>query len=166
MNVVNAATIRGEFGDMKRFPSGKEAASYAGIVPPNYQSGEKETHGHVTNKGSPYLRHALVETVHQTRRYPSQLRDWFVRLEAKIGTRKALVATGRKLAHVVWAMTTKETNYKDEDPSLTDLKTWRHDRINELVETGERDEAKRLLRSHHARQDMARHRRAAQARDS
>lgn len=151
MDVANAATLRGEFGDMTRFPSGKHAASYAGIVPPNWQSGEKEMHGHITKKGSPYLRHALIETVHQTTRYDSKLRNWYLQLEERIGTRKAMVAAARKLCHIAWAMTTKGTSYESEDKDLTDVKHWRHNRINELLDDGEEDRAKRLLNTHDAR---------------
>lgn len=88
IDVVNAATIRGEYGDMTRFPTGKHAASYAGIVPPNWQSGDKELHGRITKKGSAYLRHALVEAAHQIARYDTPLKKFLTRLQGRVGRRR------------------------------------------------------------------------------
>ena len=156
MDVVNAATVRGEYGDLSRFASGKKAASYAGLTPPNWQSGEKELHGRITKKGSPFLRHALVETAHQIRRYPGPLKTSFARLQARIGVRKALVALARRLATIVWSMTTKEKDYAHPDNELTHVKQWRLDAIARLLDQDRRDEALKILNSHDLKREIAR----------
>lgn len=156
VDVVNAATIRGEYGDMNRFPTGKQAASYAGIVPPNWQSGDKEVHGRITKKGSPYLRHALGEAAHQIRRYDSPLKKFFTRLQARVGRKKAITATARKLATLVWAMVTKKKPYADAVAELTGLKRWRRDNIQQLLAPGDREKATRLMNSHAAKRDYER----------
>src|SRR5207247_242662 len=49
------------FSDVHRFPSAKHAASYAGLVPSTDQSGDRDTHGHITKRGSAALRIMLCE---------------------------------------------------------------------------------------------------------
>lgn len=156
MDVQNAATIRGEYGDFTRFHSGKHAASYAGITPPNWQSGDKEMHGRITKRGSPFLRHALVEIAHHLRRYPGAAKRAYTKLQTRIGVRKALVATARRIATILWAMVTKERDYADQDAKLTELKSWRHRHVNRLLETDRRDEALQILNSHDPRRDRER----------
>lgn len=156
IDIVNAATIRGEYGDMTRFPSGKHAASYAGIVPPNWQSGDKQLHGRITKKGSPYLRCALVEAAHQTARYNSPLKKFLTRLKARIGMKKAITAVGRKLATLIWAMLTSRKPYADQHAVLTGMKRWRRDTIHAFLETGDRAAAARALNSHSTKRDYER----------
>jgi hypothetical protein len=47
--------------DPKRFKSGEELASYAGLVPKQMQSGEMNRLGHITHRGPGLLRSLLVE---------------------------------------------------------------------------------------------------------
>ena len=53
--------IRSEIGDVKRFPSAKQLCSYAGLVPSTYASGNVCYHGHITKRGSRWLRWILIE---------------------------------------------------------------------------------------------------------
>lgn len=60
---VNAATILGEIGDIKRFSNLSKLVAYAGLDSSISQSGEFEsTSNHMTKRGSPYLRHALYQS--------------------------------------------------------------------------------------------------------
>src|SRR2546426_3350204 len=56
------------FSDVHRFPSAKHAASYAGLVPSTDQSGDRDTHGHITKRGSAALRTMLCEAGHHAQR--------------------------------------------------------------------------------------------------
>lgn len=156
VDIVNATTFRGEFGDLRRFKTAKHAASYAGIVPPNRQSGDKEMHGHITKKGSPYLRHALVEAAHQLCRFPGAMKTRYTRLSKRIGRSKALVATGRKLAMLVWRLVVKEEDYNDQDEKLTEIKLWKHAAVIKLLDRADRDQAMQILDCHDLRRHRAR----------
>jgi transposase len=50
-------------GDMGRFASARHLASWAGMCPGNNESAGKRRSGR-TRKGSPWLRHCLVEAAH------------------------------------------------------------------------------------------------------
>lgn len=94
---ILAVTIRAEVGDMRRFPSGAELASYAGLVPRvDSSAGRMRTHG-ITRRGSPWLRWALVEAaMHGTRR-TDRIGRWGRRLAMRKGVLKARVAMARVL---------------------------------------------------------------------
>ena len=50
-----------EIGDINRFSNSKKLASYAGLVPREYQSGTREWKGHITKEGNKWIRWILDE---------------------------------------------------------------------------------------------------------
>ena len=55
-----AAVIFSEIGgDIKKFSSVSKLVAYAGLYPKSRQSGESKTDGHMSKRGSPYLRRAV-----------------------------------------------------------------------------------------------------------
>src|SRR5256885_12330527 len=48
-------------GDVKRFPRGKQVASYLGLIPREYSSGGKQRLGSISKQGNSFLRMLLVE---------------------------------------------------------------------------------------------------------
>lgn len=54
---VTATTILAEIGDIKRFPSVKQLAAFAGTDPSVFQSGKfNSSHNRISKRCSPYLR--------------------------------------------------------------------------------------------------------------
>jgi transposase len=57
-----------EVADFTRFARAVQLGSWLGLVPSRQQSGESDTHGHITKTGSRYARRILVEAAwHYTR---------------------------------------------------------------------------------------------------
>jgi len=92
------------FSDVHRFPSAKHAASYAGLVPSTNQSGDRDTHGHITKRGSAALRTMLCEAAHHAQRPTHPLHPYFARLCAKRGYKMAVVAVAHRLCRILFAM--------------------------------------------------------------
>jgi transposase len=63
---VLAAVIVAEIGDVTRFKTPAQLASWAGLTPRHRESDVKVIRGHVTKQGSRQLRWALVEAVQRT----------------------------------------------------------------------------------------------------
>jgi transposase len=103
---VLALTIRAEIGDIRRFATPGQLASYAGLVPSVDASARRYRTGRITRRGSPWLRWALVEAaVHGTRR-PDRVGRWGRGLAMRKGVLKARVALARVLAeeiHRLWS---------------------------------------------------------------
>jgi transposase len=99
-----AATILAVFSDVTRFPSAKHAASYAGLVPATYHSGDREAYGAITKRGSGELRAMLCQAAHHARRRQHPLKPYFAELYAKRGCKMAAIAVAHRLARIAFAM--------------------------------------------------------------
>jgi transposase len=94
---VLALTIRAEVGEMRRFPSGAELASYAGLVPRVESSAGRTRYGRITRRGSPWLRWALIEAAMHSPRRSDRVGRWGRALAVRKGMLKARVALARVL---------------------------------------------------------------------
>jgi len=101
---ITAATFIAVIGDPGRFATSAKVASYIGLTPAMYDSGERERHGHITKRGSATLRSVLCEAAHQARRANHPLHPYFARVCAKSGYRKAVTAVAQRLARIMWAV--------------------------------------------------------------
>lgn len=111
---VNAATILGEIGDIKRFSNPSKLVAYAGLDASVSQSGEYEsTYNHMSKRGSPYLRRALFQSALRAEFCDPVFSDYY---HKKISEGKHhLVATNavaRKLCHTIFAVLTKNEPYQ------------------------------------------------------
>lgn len=106
-----ALLILGEIGDIKRFPSAKHLASYAGLVPSTYSSGQRTYHGPITREGSKWLRWIVVEASTHVVRRPGRLRKFYMKLRRAKGTGVARVAVARKLLGIIYHMVKHNKDY-------------------------------------------------------
>lgn len=101
---IVALTAVAVYGDVSRFPGAKQAASYAGLVPTTHQSGDRDTHGHITKRGSSELRAMLCEAAQHARKKEHPLHPFFASVCAKRGHKVAMVSIAHRLARMVFAM--------------------------------------------------------------
>ncbi len=108
----SAMLLIAEIGDINRFPSAKKLCSYAGLVPSTHQSGGVEYHGHITKRGSTWMRWVLIQATHIAVRQDNYLQRFYYRIAKRKGGKIAIVATARKMLAVVYHMlkTKKEFN--------------------------------------------------------
>jgi len=96
---LTAIRLALEWGDVSRFGRKEEFASFLGLVPSDYSSGEEERRGHITKQGNRRVRSWLVECSWVAIRYDPVLLEKFRRVLRNCGSKKkAIVAVARKLA--------------------------------------------------------------------
>ena len=123
---ICAWTIRAYTDDIKRFASPKKYASFAGLAPWVQNSNETVRHGRITKRGPKELRTALVQVVMGLRRMKAKTYTWHMVqrydiLKQSKGSGKAIIATARKIAVIIWHMLTREETFQLEratDPKL------------------------------------------------
>ena len=71
VNLLTAATIVAEIGELKRFASAPQLMAYLGVVPSEHSSGPKQTRGGITKTGNGHVRRVLVEAA-WTYRHPAR----------------------------------------------------------------------------------------------
>jgi transposase len=101
-------------GPVKRFPRGKQVASYLGLIPSEHSSGGRQRLGHITKQGNAFLRGLLVEAAQSAVRHEPEMRREYRRLAQKKCRAVAKVAMARKLAVRLYWMLRQEQDYAQQ----------------------------------------------------
>lgn len=106
-----------EIGDIRRFPSAQQYASYAGTTPRVHSSGGKTRYGRCRQDVNHYLKWAYVEAAtnashRNTKAYP-HARALYLRIHEKKGHSIAAVAVARHLAEASWWMLQNRDDYRE-----------------------------------------------------
>ena len=98
VDVVTAWTLIAELGvDMTVFPDAKHAASWAGLVPGNFESAGKRKSSRIRH-GNRWIRRALVQSAWAVSHAKScYLRACFYRCATRHGAKKAAIATAHHI---------------------------------------------------------------------
>jgi transposase len=110
---VSASAILAEIGDAKRFESGKKIASWAGLCPSVYQTADKNLTGRV-KQGSKNLRRMMVQVAHAAARVDGRLRRFYLRVAARRGKKKAVVALARKILCIIHHLLVNGEDYVEK----------------------------------------------------
>jgi transposase len=104
-------TITMEVGDIARFKTDGDFASYCRAVDSRRLSNGKQKGQNNAKCGNKYLSWAFVEAANFARRYDENCRRWYDRKKAKTGTVLATKALACKLAKAAWHVMTHQTDY-------------------------------------------------------
>ena len=72
VQLVTAATLASELGDLRRFDNPRQLMAYVGLVPSEHSSGQRRRLGGITKTGNTHARKALIESA------------WAYRLPARV----------------------------------------------------------------------------------
>ena len=100
-----ALVILAEAGDISRFGSARQLASWAGLTPTVRGSDRVACYGHISKEGSAWLRWVLCEAAQTAKRHP-QFAPAFQRTAKRRGKKIATTAIARKLATRAWHLLT------------------------------------------------------------
>jgi transposase len=113
VGAITALTFVLTIGDPTRFESGKQVASYLGLIPCEDSSGGRQRLGHISKQGNSLLRCLLVEAAHVAAQHEPELGRCYRRLAMKKNRAIAAVAIARKLAVRLWWMWNRGIGYQD-----------------------------------------------------
>jgi transposase len=100
-------------GPVQRFGRGKQVASYFGLIPSEYSSGDHQQRlGHISKQGSSFMRGLLVEAAQSAVRHEPELRRQYQRLAQRKCRALAKVAIARKLAVRLYWMLRTDVDYR------------------------------------------------------
>lgn len=101
---ISAVAFLAEVGNVERFKSPSQLASYFGLVPRLSESADKRRLGGITKEGSSMLRWLLVQDAWVAIRRSRELRRRFASISRRRGKQIAVVAIARKLAEVAFCV--------------------------------------------------------------
>lgn len=113
---ITATAIWAHVGNALMFKNGRQFAAYLGLVPRQHSSGGKTRLLGISKRGDRYIRQLLVHGARAVIRYSENKEDsrsrWIQRIDRERGRNKACVALANKNARVIWALMTKEEEYR------------------------------------------------------
>jgi len=111
VGIILGLTITMETGDIHRFASPGDFASYSRTVDAQRTSNGKKKADNNQKCGNKYLAWAWVEAANFAKRYDPQCRRWFDRKAAKTSTVIATKALACKLAKAAWYLMAQNSDY-------------------------------------------------------
>jgi transposase len=115
-------TITMEVGDIKRFKTDGDFASYCRVVDARRFSNGKRKADNNRKCGNKYLSFSFVEAANFARRYCEHCRRWYDRKAARTSKVLATKALACKLAKAAWHVMARQCNY-DEKRMFPELAT-------------------------------------------
>lgn len=113
IGLLSATAMRASVQTPSQFKSGRHLSAWLGITPREYSSGDKRYLGKITKKGDVYLRTLIIHGARSVmarnkqrlRQHEklTQLQQWAIQLEQRVGHNKATVALANKMVRILWA---------------------------------------------------------------
>jgi transposase len=112
---ITAAAFVAALDDVSAFRGPGNVASYLGLVPREYSSGDQLRRGRIVPSAHPRVQGLLVEAAWRIWRSANPdtcaLRDWAQRIGRRRGKRVAAVALARRVARILYAMWRDQADY-------------------------------------------------------
>lgn len=113
---ITATAFVAALDDVTRFAHAGQVASYLGLVPQEYSSGDDVRRGHIVRSAHPRVQALLVQAAWRIwiskHEATAHLRTWAQLLGRRRGTRIAIVALARRVARILFAMWRDELPYR------------------------------------------------------
>ena len=111
VGIITAATYVAVLATPQRFPDSARVASYIGLAPSTYDTGDVQRHGHITKRGSGELRAMLCEAAQHAASKRHPLNPHWVRFCPNKGYKKTVIITAHRLARILFAMWRKGEDF-------------------------------------------------------
>jgi len=114
---LTAVAVEAFGPDMAQFKKGRDFAAWLGLVPRQHSSGGKERLGRMTKAGQADIRRLLIIGAMSRLNWLGQRSivegSWLSRMLARRPKMLVAIALANKMARQLWAMLTKNEDYKD-----------------------------------------------------
>ncbi|BDB13416.1 hypothetical protein ANFP_07360 [Acidithiobacillus ferrooxidans] len=112
VGLLTATAILATVGDMKSFRSGREFASFLGLVPRQSGTGGKVRLLGISKRGDAYLRSLLTHGARAVVNFQIKHRNpWIDHLLSRRPHNVVIVAQANKMARTIWALLAKNRQY-------------------------------------------------------
>ena len=118
VGLVTATALVAFLGNVQRFPSARDFASYLGLPPRERSSSLTRRLGAISKRGDTYLRMLLIHGARSVlwsakrKSNPDPIQLWALEVERLRGHNKAAVALANKLARITWAVWRRQQPYE------------------------------------------------------
>jgi transposase len=115
---LSATAVVASIGTAKAFKNGRQFAAWAGLVPKQVSSGNRQVLLGISKRGDRYLRTLLIHGARASLvvkpKCPTRVSAWAEAVAERRGINKAAVALANKNARMIWAVLAKDEDYRVE----------------------------------------------------
>jgi len=117
VGLLTATALVAFVGDVQRFRSGRQFASYLGLTPREHSSGSIRQLGRIGKRGDSYIRMLLTHGARSVLwaskgvKAPDRLRAWALEVQRRRGHNKAAIALANKLARIAWVVWKRDVEF-------------------------------------------------------
>lgn len=115
---LTATALVATIGDAKTFKSGREFASFLGLVPRQSGTGGRVRLGSISKRRDPYLRTLLIHGARSVMYHAKVPTPWQRELQARRPANVAAVAVAHKMARTAWAILAHGRTYQKDYVSV------------------------------------------------
>jgi transposase len=115
---LTATALVAMIGDAKAFKSGRELASFLGLVPRQSGTGGKIRLGSISKRGDAYLRTLLIHGARSVLCHAKAPTAWQTGIQARRPANVAAVALANKMARTAWAILAHAQPYRKDYVSV------------------------------------------------
>ena len=122
IGLLTSTAMLAAVGHARSFHSGRRYASFFGLTPREYSSGDHRYLGRISKRGNRYVRMLLTHGARSVLRSASvaqragrevdRLRAWALAVQARSNHNKATCALANKLARIAWAVWAKQERFQ------------------------------------------------------
>jgi transposase len=109
---IVAASIIFELYNIDRFTSFSQFASYMGIIPTEFSSGEKQRRGRMTKRGKTKLKSLIIESTWVAISKDEDFKKYYYSLLSRMKPQKAIISCARKLLSRIYHILKEHEEYK------------------------------------------------------
>jgi transposase len=115
---LTAYAVLAEMGTVDRFPNGRALAAYAGLLPLDNESAEKDFGKHTSKRCNRFLKWAVIEGVTGAVRKSRRMKSLHTRVKARNKNKagKARVAVGREMIELIHLVLDRKVTYTETPP--------------------------------------------------
>ncbi|MBH1409040.1 IS110 family RNA-guided transposase [Pseudomonas fluorescens] len=118
VGLLSATAAVATMGDAKAFKSGREFASWLGLVPKQTGSGGKVQLLGISKRGDTYLRTLLIHGARSVLRHAKEPGPWLDQISKRKPFNVVIVALANKMARTIWALLAHGSRYQKEYVSV------------------------------------------------
>ena len=115
---LTATALVATVGDARTFKSGREFASFLGLVPRQSGTGGRVRLGSISKRGDPYLRTLLIHGARSVMYHAKEPTPWQRGIQARRPANVAAVAVAHKMARTAWAILAHGRAYQKDYVSV------------------------------------------------
>jgi transposase len=115
---LTATALVATIGDAKTFKSGREFASFLGLVPRQSGTGGKVWLGRISKRGDPYLRTLLIHGARSVMYHSKVPSAWQKAIQERRPANIVAIALANKMARTAWAILAKGSTYEKDHISV------------------------------------------------